>query len=377
MAAAKDLRAKIPVCGLAEYWYPAIEDRRVSSRKPTYLRMLDQDLCLFRGKSGKVVALANACPHRGAMLSHGNCEFRGHVACFYHGFVFDERGDCVAALGEGPNSPMPGKIQAKTYPTETHKGMVFVWMGKGEPVPITEDVPEDFFQPDTTVLGWHVEWNANWRPCFENSFDSHPRYLHRNSFVMLTGRILPPHFPIPTRPKRVGKGRLTSCYAVVRGSGKPTREYQDYFAGLDDKWPRHRWRLLWAWFFDYFRAAYRKLPRFTASEEWETGQHLPCMVRINYGSHMFTRWAVPIDAEHTRMFYFHSAVRRSAMSRFLETAGFYLYHNIAMNKNFSGQDLPAAQKAYYDKPEFLAPSDTQVISWRRMVLTGRGLEEQK
>ncbi len=167
-----DLRDKIPVLGLKEYWYPALQDKRVGWRKPVFLKMLGEDLCLFRGKSGKVAALANSCPHRGAMLAHGNCEFRGHVACFYHGFVFDERGQCVAALGEGPQSPMPGKISARVYPTETRKGVVFVWMGKGAPVPLEDAIPEEFFDPAMTVLSWHTEWPANWRPCFENSFDS-------------------------------------------------------------------------------------------------------------------------------------------------------------------------------------------------------------
>jgi hypothetical protein len=192
---------------------------------------------------------------------------------------------------------------------------------------------------------------------------------------MLMGRILPPHFPVPARPIRVGRGRLTSCFALVRNTGLGDRTYQDYFPGLDAKWPRSRWRLLWAWFFDIFRNAFRKLPRYKASEEWETGQHLPCMVRINYGTHMFTRWAVPIDAEHTRMFYLHTAERRSLFGRIYERVAFRLFHNWIMNKNFSGQDIPAARNAYYDKPEFLAPTDLQVISWRRMVVTARGLED--
>src|ERR1700693_2149860 len=72
---ASDLRDKIPVLGLTEYWYPAVKDSKIGWKKPVFIKMLGEDLCLFRGKSGKVAALANACPHRGAMLAHGNCEF--------------------------------------------------------------------------------------------------------------------------------------------------------------------------------------------------------------------------------------------------------------------------------------------------------------
>ena len=47
---------------------------------------------------------------------------------------------------------MPGRVRARTYPTQTLKGMVFVWMGDGEPVPIEEDVPPEFFDGITLLL---------------------------------------------------------------------------------------------------------------------------------------------------------------------------------------------------------------------------------
>ena len=43
--------------------------------------------------------------------------------------------------------------------------------------------------------------------------------------------------------------------------------------------------------------------------------------------------------------------------------------------NFSHQDMPAARDAYYDRPEFLAPTDAQLASWRRLLLTARGMEK--
>jgi phenylpropionate dioxygenase-like ring-hydroxylating dioxygenase large terminal subunit len=366
-----DLRDKIPVLGLREYWYPAIRDKVVGRRKPVFLKMLGDDLCLFRGKSGKVAALANACPHRGAMLSHGNCEFRGHVACFYHGFVFDERGECVAALGEGPQSPMPGKIRARAYPTETLKGVVFVWMGKGEPAPLTENIPEDFFDAGQVVLTWSTVWKANWRPCFENSFDSHVRYLHRNSAMLLMKPIYPPHYP-PGKPKKIGTHRLVPTRDIHERSDVA----QDFFPGLNANWPKSRMRLGWTWLFDILRAPFNRLPVYRASDEWETGQHLPCMVRINYQDHMWTRWAVPIDEKTTRMFYFHTAVRRTPLGRAYEWAAYHLFHHWVMDRNFSAQDAPAAVNAYYDRPEYLAPTDAQLVGWRRLLLSARGLEGQ-
>ena len=364
-----DLRDKIPVLGLKEYWYPALKEKRVGWRKPVFLKMLGEDLCLFRGNSGRVAALANACPHRGAMLAHGNCEFRGHVSCFYHGFVFDERGECVAALGEGPQSPMPGKIRARVYPTETLKGVVFVWMGKGAPVPIADAIPEEFFEPDKTVLAWNTEWPANWRPCFENSFDSHVRYLHRNSAMLLMKSIYPPHYP-PGRPKRIGKARLVPTRSIHERSNTD----QEYFPGLDAKWPRHRWRRSWTWLFDILRAPFMTGPPYRASDEWETGQHLPCMVRINYQNYMWTRWAVPVTEGVTRMFYFHTALRPTVLGRALEWCAYHFFHHWVMDRNFSAQDAPAAIHAYYDRAEYLAPTDAQLVQWRKLLLSARGME---
>ena len=97
--------------------------------------MLGEDICLFRGANGDVVAIQDVCPHRGARLSEGDCHYRGTVACPYHGWVFDESGKNVAVLSEGPDSGVCGKpgTEAKIYPTRTLKGVVFVWIGEGEP----------------------------------------------------------------------------------------------------------------------------------------------------------------------------------------------------------------------------------------------------
>ena len=79
--------------------------------------MLGEDIVLFRGTKGDVVALTDWCPHRGARLSLGECDFAGTVTCPYHGYVFDETGQCVAGLIESVNSPLAPKLRAKNYPT--------------------------------------------------------------------------------------------------------------------------------------------------------------------------------------------------------------------------------------------------------------------
>ena len=84
-----DIRPLIPTLGLRNYWYPALADRKVGWRKPVKVSMLGEEICLFRGAQGDVVAVQDVCPHRGARLSEGDCHYRGSVACPYHGWLYD------------------------------------------------------------------------------------------------------------------------------------------------------------------------------------------------------------------------------------------------------------------------------------------------
>ncbi|HUZ72322.1 MAG TPA: hypothetical protein VMU87_05000 [Stellaceae bacterium] len=93
-----------------------------------------------------------------------------------------------------------------------------------------------------------------------------------------------------------------------------------------------------------------------SAKEWETGQHLRCMVRINYQTHMGTRWAVPIDEKTTRMFYFHTALRRTALGRAYEWCAYHFFHHWVMDQNFSAQDarppsMPITTAAWRDGNE--------------------------
>ena len=74
-----------PKLGFREYWYPGIWSKKVIERRPTNLKMLGDDLVLFRKKDGGVAALSDWCAHRGARLSRGFCDFPGTVTCPYHG----------------------------------------------------------------------------------------------------------------------------------------------------------------------------------------------------------------------------------------------------------------------------------------------------
>ena len=381
-AAASDLRDRIPEIGLREYWYPAIAARKVGKRKPVSLPLLNEELVLFRDKQGEVVALQNACPHRGMPLALGDCHFAGTVSCPYHGWTYDKTGACVAVLGEGPDSAIAGKrdARARVYPTQTLKGIVFVWMGHGEPAPIAEDVPEEFFDDEALVLSSTTVWKCNWRPAIENIYDAHVFYVHRNSVQFW---LLPQELFL--RMSRMGARRARP--AVINGraltyrlADNPVRGrlgftedegaplvYQDIYPSLDGaKWPKQAWRVRWHRLVSGFRRA-RDRPPLVKSEEW-TGLHLPCTFRVDYRTFIYSRCTVPIDREQSRMFYFHATRPGTCWKRWVDTLVFYIWRNWQMNYNFSGQDQRMMEHQRYDTPEKLSGTDLFPLETRRLIV---------
>ena len=170
----------VPKVGFREYWYPCVWTKEVG-RKPKNIKMLGDELVLFRGKNGKIVALNEWCPHRGARLSRGFCEFEGTVTCPYHGYTFDETGNCVAGLIESTESPLVNKMRTRVYPTAEWNGIVLVWMGETDPVPFEEDLPYEF--SDSTLTGRKYTrvktWETNWTEPMNQGIDYHEFYLHR------------------------------------------------------------------------------------------------------------------------------------------------------------------------------------------------------
>ena len=377
-----DRRSQIPPLGLKEYWYPALPDKDVGWKKPVGLKLLGEDLVFFRDQKGEVQALWDYCPHRGAYLSWGDCFWKGFVSCPYHGATFDGNGECVEFITEGPDSKMVGRVKAKKYPTITLKGMVFVWMGEAEPSEPKEDIPPEFFEKDSLVLRSTRYWDVNWMIALENTGDSHNMfYVHRDSFRMLRSRLGGrPRTPIGYRTeiknnKSVGRLNYRGRGQTDEGGPRPEQFYNDengnlpyrlHYPRVDGYWPKGRTRLLWTWFFEAWENTKARRDRFENPPEWE-GQRLPGMVRNNHRTHMYTRWAVPVDENLTRATYFFSARPKSWLGRIYDRITFSLFLNWMIFYNFSDQDYDAMRSCRYQYPEYLSSTDGVVVALRRLV----------
>jgi len=390
-----DGRERMPQLGLQEYWYPALLAKKVGTKHPRELKITGQSLVFFRNAANEVVALARECPHRGAYLSHGVSHFKGTLSCPYHGWTFDGEGNCLAVLGEGPESEIPGSrgSRARNFPTKTLKGVVFVWMGDGKPAPIEEDVPPEFFSGKYVVAAAQQLWNANWRPSIENYSDAHVYFLHRNSIEMLTrspgqmfaishfGSDRPPIIRVndralifEPRPGNVANHKSAAEDETNKGDveleQKPPRPFQDTYPALGGgKWPPTRARLYFSRFCGLFRRLVPSSPPMTEpGTEWGNGLHLPCTVRVDYRHIMFTRFEVPVDEGHTNNFYFLAARRKNLASELFWKAYINLYYRWKMVSNFSRQDGSMAAITDYTTPERLSPSDRFPREWRRFVI---------
>jgi len=374
-----DPRTEIPELGFRDYWYPVVGLEKLRRRRPVRVRLLGDDLCVFQGRSGPAV-ISDICPHRGASVAGGICHYEGTVSCPYHGWTFDERGECVAVLSEGPNSLIPGKVRIRRYPTRVVKGVLFAWMGQGEPTPLERDLPPELFD-DSVVVHDATKWQANWRPALENMNDNHVRYTHRNSLMMLL------------RP--FGKTSFAGAKAIISGGGATltsytddslaTRPYQEYFPGVDGLWPKHRYRLLWSWLFNYRptrwlayngRGEYQqaaKMPYNVGPSEhvweWNQGVHMPGMMRINMGGVIYTRWCVPVDRHETRLFYFYATrVSRRTERWWFQWVKNPITYRALHNRNLGFQDGRILEQTRFDAAERFSFFDIETTAWRRLAI---------
>ncbi len=381
---ADDRRSQIPQLGYREYWYPALPAKDVGRKKPVGLKMLGEDLVFFKDKNGEVQALWDYCPHRGVYLSFGDCFFEGYLSCPYHGATFDGDGECVEFITEGPDSKMVGRLKARKFPTVTVKGMVYVWIGDGEPVPPEEDIPPEMFEGERMLFQYTIRyWHCNWMIALENQSDAHNCFwVHRNSIIQLRSRTGGrPRTPMGYRSITVNDvavvpERGAEQYYADENGKVP---YQMYYPRVGGKWPKHRYRLLWTWFFEFFDRRNAKKPRFDTPDEWR-GMHLPGMHRLYFGGPgaMYTRWCVPVENDLTRVVYFRSMRIKTKLGRLWERVTYRLYRNFLFHYNFSDQDYDAMRTTRYQHPEYLSATDSHVVGQRRlMVEKARGSEKYR
>jgi len=159
-------------------WYGAIWSTDLSNG-PVGRRILNQPVVVFRTKNGEVAALEDSCPHRFVPLHLGKVVDGERIRCAYHGLEFDKSGACVRNPHNSGRIPPAAKV--RRYSAIERHGMVWIWMGEGEPNP--DRIPDysilDNADPKLVAAREWLEIHANYTIMVENLLDlSHACILH-------------------------------------------------------------------------------------------------------------------------------------------------------------------------------------------------------
>ena len=166
-------------CGeyLRRFWHPVAQSQELKDL-PKRIRIMCEDLVLFRDQTGKVGLLELQCSHRGTSLEFGQICQEG-IRCCYHGWLYDVDGKILETPGEPPDSTLKERLHHGAYPTLEFKGLIFTYMGppdKQPPFPIldTYDMPGYRSIPS---VNWN--WPCNWLQMQDNALDLiHEAILH-------------------------------------------------------------------------------------------------------------------------------------------------------------------------------------------------------
>ena len=167
-------------CGelFRRYWWPVGVITELTSVAPTkHVRLLGEDLVLWKDKSGNVGLIQDHCAHRGASLLYGRVEERG-IACAYHGWLYDTKGNCLECPAEPAGSMFHLTVKATAYPVEAYLGLYWAYLGPA-PAPL---LPECGLDPAWGVVAVEEEtgMRCNWLQIVENAADGlHFPILHQ------------------------------------------------------------------------------------------------------------------------------------------------------------------------------------------------------
>ncbi len=255
-------------CGefLRRYWHPVALTSEVGDL-PREIRVLGEDLVLFRTTAGEIGLVHKHCPHRRASLAYGRCEANG-IRCCYHGWLFAPDGEILETPGEapgpGPAADVRARVRLGAYPVVECSGLVFAYLGPADRMP---EFPlyDSFETPGITRRPYRADYHCNWLQVLDAIMDPiHTTFLHSlNGGAQFSEAM-----------KEIGELQIFERGLQILGSN--TRRVSD---------------LVWV------RVNELVLPNFTQAGSAFTADGT---CEHYFGRSSFTRWVVPVD-DHRSM----------------------------------------------------------------------------
>ncbi len=170
---------------MRRYWQPigaAVELRDTWTKR---VRLLGEDLVLFRNQRGELGLIAEQCPHRRASFFHGIPTEQG-IRCPYHGWEFDPRGKCVSQPFEkDDNCAFRDRVATDAYPVQELGGVLFAYLGPNTPEQPAPLLPrfDGFVAEGAIRIMGKALLPINWLQIMENSLDPvHTEWLHGHQY---------------------------------------------------------------------------------------------------------------------------------------------------------------------------------------------------
>jgi phenylpropionate dioxygenase-like ring-hydroxylating dioxygenase large terminal subunit len=163
---------------MRRYWQPVALSKEITpSGKPRAIRIMGEDLVLFRDDSGQPGLLGLHCSHRLTSLGYGRVE-DGGIRCPFHGWLYDVNGRCLEQPAEPEGSTFKDHVKHPAYPCQELGGLVFAYMGPPEEMPLLPRY-EVLVREDGTRKVDFYPINSNYLQNLEGAVDTvHFSYLH-------------------------------------------------------------------------------------------------------------------------------------------------------------------------------------------------------
>ena len=168
---------------MRRYWQPIGALVDLDNKWTRRIRLLGEDLVLFKDRQGRLGLIAEQCPHRRASFAHGIPTQDG-IRCPYHGWEYNAQGQCINQPNEQDKCAFRDKVSTDAYPVEEMGGMLWAYMGP-QPQPLLPRW-DGFVAEGTIRIMGRTLLPINWLQIMENSLDPvHTEWLHGHHYEFL------------------------------------------------------------------------------------------------------------------------------------------------------------------------------------------------
>jgi 5,5'-dehydrodivanillate O-demethylase len=326
---------------MRRYWQPIGAAVDLESKWTQRVRLLGEDLVIFKDRQGRLGLIAEQCPHRRASFAHGIPTENG-IRCPYHGWEYNAQGKCIHQPNEQDKCAFRDKVSTDAYPVQEMGGMLFAYMGP-QPQPLLPRWDGFVAQNTIRIMGRTI-LPINWLQIMENSLDPvHTEWLHGHHYEFL-------------KEQEGIKVAISTRHLKI--------DFKE---------------------FEYGMTKHRLLEGHSEDgDDWKVGHPIvfPNMLAVGNGDEKSRYYSfqmrVPVDDTHTMHLWFNAYVPPQGVAvpehllekvhtyevPFMDDKGEYIVDNV------DGQDMMAwiSQGAIADRSlENLGATDKGIVMYRRML----------